>query len=57
MGKILTIKDVMVTYQISRPTVKRWMDKGLKYFKVGRGIRIEEDDLKDYLEKQNQRES
>jgi len=37
---MITIKQVMEIYGVSRPTVQNWMKKGLPYYKVNRLVRF-----------------
>jgi excisionase family DNA binding protein len=39
--KMITIKDVMSTYKVSRPTVQGWMKKGLPFYKIERSVRFD----------------
>ena len=38
---MITVKDVMAIYKVSRATVQQWMKKGLPYSKVGRLVRFD----------------
>lgn len=46
----LTVKQVQERFGISRPTVDKWIKSGLPTIKIGRFIRIREDDLENWLE-------
>jgi len=52
MDEYLTIQDVMRILQISRTTAYGYLRSGrLKFFKVGRLVRIKPSDLKQFVEK------
>ncbi len=38
---MITIKEVMALYKVSRTTVQKWMKQGLPYSKVGRLVRFD----------------
>lgn len=51
MEEYLTIQDVMRILQISRTTAYGYLSSGrLKYFKVGRLVRIKSSDLEQFVE-------
>lgn len=54
MEKYLTIEEIMELMKVSRTTVHNWMKSGmLKYYKIGRLVRIKEEDLKKFIEGKN----
>jgi excisionase family DNA binding protein len=46
---MLTIKEVMKQYAVSRPTVQIWMKKGLPYYKVGRLVRFKQEEVDEWI--------
>ncbi len=51
MNEYLTVQDVMRLLKISRTTAYSYLSSGrLKYFKVGRLVRIRPDDLRQFIE-------
>ena len=54
MDEYLTIQDVMDILKVSRTSVNNWLKSGnLKYYKVGRLVRIKEEDLEKFIQDQN----
>jgi len=49
MATALTSKDVGIQQNVSTSTVRRWLNKGLPYYKIGNTIRINPDDLEIFL--------
>ncbi|MFL5331916.1 MAG: helix-turn-helix domain-containing protein, partial [Geminicoccaceae bacterium] len=47
--RLLTIRDAAGRLQVSSQTVRRMIQAGLKVYRVGRQIRITEQDLLDYI--------
>lgn len=51
MNEYLTIEEVTKILKVSRTTVYNWMNSGkLKFYKVGRLVRIKSEDLKKFIE-------
>ena len=50
--KYYSIKEIMELTSVSRQTVYNWFDRGLKSYKIGKNIRVSENDLKEFVEKQ-----
>lgn len=46
----LTIKEVQDKYKVSRQTVYNWFDSGLKFIKLGKSVRIDEQELDNWIE-------
>ena len=46
---LLTVKDAARRVQVSTQTIRRMIKAGLKVYRVGRQIRIAEQDLLDYI--------
>ena len=46
--KLLTITQVCEIFQVSRSTVDRWKKEGLKFLKIGRNIRFEENTVNEW---------
>ena len=42
---MITIKEVMKQYLVSRPTVQHWMKCGLPYYKIGRLVRFKPEEV------------
>lgn len=38
---MITVKQVMKEYQVSRTTVQKWMEKGLPFYKTEKMIRFD----------------
>ena len=38
---MITVKELMAIYQVSRTTIQHWMKKGLPYYKTGRLVRFD----------------
>lgn len=54
MGNLLTSAELQSTYKISRTTIDRWRKEGMPFIKVGRGVRFDEKDVKDWIFKNKQ---
>ncbi|HHT09990.1 MAG: helix-turn-helix domain-containing protein [Atribacterota bacterium] len=51
MKKFLTIKEISEDLKVSVSTVRRWVMEGkLKTYKLGKVIRISEEDLMEFIE-------
>lgn len=46
---MITIKEVMKTYQVSRPTVQNWMKKGLPFYKIERSLRFDASEVDQWI--------
>ncbi len=46
---MITIKEVMGIYQVSRPTVQDWMKKGLPHYKIGRLLRFKQEEVDEWI--------
>jgi len=54
MNEYLTVSEVMKILKVSRTAVNNWMKSGkLKYYKVGRLVRIKEEDLGKFIHGEN----
>ena len=42
---LLTVKDAAAYARVSEQTIRRWITAGLKIYRAGRQIRIDEQDL------------
>lgn len=49
MGKLITVKELMEIYSISRSTIDRWRKMGMPSIKVGRGVRFDEDAVRAWI--------
>ena len=50
--KFMTMNEVAETLSVSRMTIHRLVGKGeIKYLKVGRAVRIPEESLKEYVDR------
>lgn len=56
MGKLVTSKDLQAIYLISRTTIDRWRKEGMPSMKVGRGVRFDEDAVREWILKNKQGE-
>lgn len=52
MNKFYTINEVTEKFKVSRQTVYRWFKSGLNKTIIGTVVRISEDDLNDFIEKE-----
>jgi len=50
---IVTVKEAAGQYKVCHATVLNWIKKGLPATKIGKVIRIDEDDLKKFIAAQN----
>ena len=49
--KTLSVKEVATRLNVTEETVRRWCRAGeLGHFKIGNTIRVQEEDLKEYIE-------
>ena len=48
---MMTIQDVMKELQISRKTFYNWKDNGLPVYKIGRLVRVDRNELHDWIKK------
>ena len=46
---LLTVKDAAVYARVSEQTIRRWITAGLKIYRAGRQIRIDEQDLVGFI--------
>ena len=46
---LLTVKDAAVYARVSEQTIRRWIMAGLKIYRAGRQIRIDEQDLVGFI--------
>ena len=46
---LLTVKDAAVYARVSEQTIRRWITAGLKIYRAGRQIRIDEQDLVSFI--------
>ena len=46
---LLTVKDAAAYARVSEQTIRRWITAGLKIYRAGRQIRIDEQDLVDFI--------
>lgn len=54
MGKLITIKELESIYSLSRATIDRWRKEGMPFVKVGRGVRFDEEAVRDWILKNKQ---
>jgi len=52
----LTTKDLEGKYKVSRATIKKWRDKGMPFYTIDRTIRFKEDEVEQWVKKQNKRD-
>lgn len=53
---VLTVREIAERYRTSHATVISWTKKGLKATKIGKLIRIKEEDLQDFISAQDNRD-
>jgi len=46
---VITIKQVMEKYGVSRTTVQEWMKKGLPHYKIERLVRFEPSEVEEWI--------
>jgi len=46
---MITVKDIMRIYKVSRTTVQKWMKKGLPYYKKERLVRFSPDEVEQWV--------
>lgn len=49
MGKLITSKELQEIYSLSRATIDRWRKEGMPSIKVGRGVRFDEDAVREWI--------
>jgi excisionase family DNA binding protein len=54
---VLTVREIAERYRTSHATVISWTKKGLPATKIGKLIRIEEEDLQKFIAAKNTRDS
>lgn len=56
MGKLITSKELQEIYSLSRATIDRWRKEGMPSIKVGRGIRFDEELVRQWISENKQSE-
>lgn len=51
MNEFLTIKEISEMMKVSRQTIYRWFELGLKYYKFEKAVRVKKADLESFVEK------
>jgi excisionase family DNA binding protein len=46
---MITVKEVMTIYKVSRTTVQKWMKKGLPYYKTDRLVRFDPQEVDSWV--------
>ena len=54
MGRLVTSKELQSIYSISRATIDRWRREGMPSIKVGRGVRFDDVEVRDWIRKNKQ---
>ncbi len=54
MSEMVTSEELQHMYKISRSTVDRWRKDGMPYEKIGRGVRFDLDQVKNWIKKNKQ---
>ena len=49
MEKLITIKELQEIYSLSRATIDRWRKEGMPSMKVGRGVRFNENAVREWI--------
>lgn len=49
VGKLITSKELQEIYSLSRATIDRWRKEGMPSIKVGRGVRFDEEAVKEWI--------
>lgn len=49
VGKLITSKELQEIYSLSRSTIDRWRREGMPSMKVGRGVRFDEDAVREWI--------
>ena len=56
MGKLITSKELQEIYSLSRATIDRWRKEGMPSMKVGRGVRFDEETVREWISENKQSE-
>ena len=56
MGKLITSKELQEIYSLSRATIDRWRKEGMPSMKVGRGVRFDEEAVREWISENKQSE-
>lgn len=54
MSEMVTSEELQQIYKISRSTIDRWRKDGMPFEKIGRGVRFDLDQVKDWIKKNKQ---
>ena len=54
MSQYLTIKELSEMLKVSRFTINNWRDKGLPTIKIGQAVRFNEEEVKKWIEENNE---
>jgi excisionase family DNA binding protein len=46
---MITVKEVMKIYQVSRTTVQNWMQRGMPFYKTGRLVRFDAEEVAEWF--------
>jgi len=46
---MITVKEVMKAYQVSRTTVQKWMKKGLPFYKTEKLVRFDPAEVEQWI--------
>jgi len=46
---MITVKELMAIYKISRPTVQKWMKQGMPYYKTDRLVRFDPEEVAKWM--------
>jgi len=49
MNEFFTIKEICQMLKVSRPTVYRWFESGLKFYKFDKAVRVRKQDLEKFI--------
>lgn len=55
--RMLTIKDLMEKYKVSRTAIYNWINKGLPVLKIGGVVRFDQEQVNAWIEQTNRKES
>ena len=46
---LITYKDVMDKYKVSRTTVQKWVKDGMPFYKIGKSVRFDEKEIDSWI--------
>lgn len=56
LNEYLTVTDLEKMFQVSRQTIYEWRKNGLPFVRIGTRVRFDPEEVKQWVEKQNNQE-